>query len=459
VSAERSTPHFNEFNPARIKFQARVVDDFYGNLDFASGVQELLLSGSVGSAKSLLAAHLAVRHCVENTRARILLGRLTLPDVKATIFKLITEHLQGSQFKEGRDYWIRQDSGYIQFRNGSEILSRSWADKKYEKVRSLALSGAIIEEATENKGDHQKAIFEIKQRVGRLPHIKTNFIIYCTNPDGPSHWLYKYFFEEESKTRRVYKSITQDNPFLPTWYIEQLKKDLDPREARRMLYGEWVEIDRERIYYAYEITDNYRKYNYAVNPNLPIAISFDFNIAFNKPMSCVFSQYDPKTETFHYFDEVIVHGARTGSILDEASARGLLDYSAEYEIYGDATGEARSTNSIHSDYDIIRNYLNKYKTKNGNQLVYKMRVPRSNPPVRERHNLVNAYCLNSLDQRRLFVYEKCKILHEGMKLTALKEGATYTEDDSKHYQHCTTALGYQVVMRHHTKNIQPARFI
>ena len=73
-----------------------------------------------------------------------------------------------------------------------------------------------------------------------------------------------------------------------------------------------------------------------------------------------------------------------------------------------------------------------------------MEVPRSNPPIRERHNIVNAYCCNSLKQIRLFVYAKCKTLHEGFNLTALKKGAEYIEDDSKEYQHITTAAGYRI---------------
>jgi PBSX family phage terminase large subunit len=451
---QRSTPSFNDFNPTIIPFQNNVMYDFRKEIDFSLGTQELLFSGSVGSAKSILAAHMAVLHCVENVRARVLIGRVSLPDVKATIFKLICEHLEGSQLVLNKDYWVNESTGYIYFRNGSEIMSRSWADKKYDKVRSLALSAAIIEEATENRGDHQKAIFEIKQRVGRLPHIKTNFIIYCTNPDGPSHWLYKYFFEDQSPTRRVYKSKTKDNPFLPDWYIEQLERDLDPKEARRMLYGEWVEIDKERIYYAYDINENFKKEDYKINLNLPIGLSFDFNIGYNKPMSCVLSQYDPTKETYHFFDEVIIHGARTESILEDAAARGLLDFNVEYEIFGDATGAARSTNSLHSDYDIIENFLKKYRRKDGKPLSYKMKVPKSNPPIRERHNVVNAYCLNSIGQRRFFVYQKAKTLHEGMKLTALKEGAQYLEDDSKEYQHCTTAIGYQVVYTHDSKSIK-----
>lgn len=456
---ERSTPSISDYSPKTVPFHVEVINDFYKKLDFSIGTHEILLSGSVGSGKSLLAAHLVIRHCIENPRARVLIGRRSLPDLKRTLFQKIIEHLDGSSLKMNVDYWVNTSTATIKIRNGSEIIGASWADKRYLKFRSLELSGSVFEEAIENTGDDYNAIKEIRQRVGRLPHIKTNFSLYCTNPGSPSTELYKYFFEEKSLTRHVYYSLTESNPHLPRTYIEQLKKDLDPKEARRMLYGEWVEIDKERIYYSYDIDKNFIKSEYVVDPKYPISISFDFNIGHNKPMSCVFGQYITNTDTFHFFDEVIIHGARTESVLEDAAARGLLDHNVEYEVYGDATGAARHTNSLHSDYDIIRNYLNKYKRKDGRGLVYRMRVPLSNPPIRERHNHVNAYCFNSLNQRRLFVYQKCKTLHEGMKLTALKEGSQYIEDDSKHYQHCTTAIGYKIVYTHHSKTLQRGRML
>ena len=77
-------------------------------------------------------------------------------------------------------------------------------------------------------------------RVGRLPHIKTNLSLSATNPDSPSHWVYKYFITSDNPMRHVYYSITEDNPFLPDWYIEQLKSTLDPKMAARMLRGEWI---------------------------------------------------------------------------------------------------------------------------------------------------------------------------------------------------------------------------
>lgn len=451
---EKSTPNLIEFNPTLIPFQHKVVYDIYNKLDFSIGTHEILMSGSIGSSKTTLCAHLIVRHCLENNKARVLIGRRALPDLKRTLFQKIVEHLDGiPTLILNRDYWVTETTATIVFRNGSEILSGSWADKRYMKFRSLELSMAVIEEAVENTGDDYKAIQEIRQRVGRLAHIKMNMILYSTNPSSPSHELYKYFMDEKSETRHVYYSLTEQNPFLKPTYIEQLKKDLPPKEAERMLYGRWIEIDRERIYYAYNADINYKKTDYAVRSNIAVSISFDFNIGLGKPMSVVLSQYDIIKDEFHFFDEVVIHGSRTEDALEDMAARGLLDFDVAYQIHGDATGAARSTNSKQSNYDVINQYLANYKNKNGLKLNYQVLVPRSNPPVRTRHNIVNAYCLNAKGEHRLFVYQKCKTLHEGMKLTALKKGAEYIEDDSKEYQHATTSCGYCVVYTSNNKVI------
>lgn len=450
---EKSTPNIDEFNPWILPFHAQVIRDVEQNLDYSIGTHELLFSGSIGSGKSLLAANIALAHAIRFKGAKILIGRRSLPDLKDTIFQKIVEHLEGTALVDGVDYNINYSSAYIEFKNGSIIMGKSWADKKYRKFRSLELSMAIIEEAIENEGDDYKAMVEIRQRVGRQPHIKKNLIIYCTNPGSPAHPLYKYFFETESQTRHVYFSLTEQNPFLPPTYIEQLKKDLPPKEAERMLYGKWVEIDKERIYYAYNSGINFKKTDYNINFKLPISISWDFNIGHLKPLSLCCSQYDPKTDTFHFFEEVVVHGFRTLDALEELQARGILDYPASFEIHGDATGGARSTNSLWSNYEIINNYLSNYRTASGLKCNFKLLIPKSNPPIRERHNIVNAYCANSLGENRLFVYKKCKTVDEGMNRTALKKGSEYIENDADEFQHITTSLGYRVVYTSQNKVI------
>lgn len=439
-----STPNFFEFDPAQIPFQADLLHDWDHNIDWAKGVHEFLLSGSVGSAKSLVAAHIIIRHALMFSGAKILIGRRTLPDLKDTLFQKILEHLEGDErLVEGKHYWVNTSRAIVTYRNGSTILGKSWADKKYKKFRSLELSLAVIEEAVESEGDDYTAIEEIRQRLQRQPHIPVNAILYLTNPSSPRHKLYKHFVDKPGPLKHIYRSKTKDNKFLPPEYENNLRANMAPREAQRMLDGEWIEIDSERIYYEYKDA-NYIRKDYVVNPNLPVSISFDFNIGLGKPMSCVLSQFDVYKDEFHFFDEIVIHGSRTLDVLEELANKEYLDKGYRWEIHGDATGGARSTNSKYSNYEIIDQFLANYKPKTQHKLNYRLCIPTSNPPIKKRHNIVNAYCLNANKVSRLFVYDKCKVTDEGMRLTALKKGADYIEDDSQEYQHVTTALGYRV---------------
>ena len=254
-----------------------------------------------------------------------------------------------------------------------------------------------------------------------------------------------------SPTRHVYFSLTEQNKFLPPSYILQLKEDLDFRLAERMLRGKWVDIRADVIYSAYDESANYRDLVYTADPLKPIYINWDFNIGEGKPLSLCLSQVEikeGKVKAFHFYNEVIVEGADTEDACHELAARGLLDIDTEYVVHGDATGGSRSTKSKTSDYDIIKKFMSNYRTPDGRKLDVRMDVPASNPPVRTRHNLVNAYCRNDVGAVRLFVYKDCPKLNKGLKLTALKKGGNYIEDDSKDYQHVTTALGYHVVRVH-----------
>jgi PBSX family phage terminase large subunit len=440
MSLSTSTPSLTEFNPAAVPYQRRALRDIRRNFDYSLGTHEVLLSGSVGSAKSILVAHLAVTHCLAFEKARFCYGRKSMPDLKDTLLAKTLEHMEGDLI-EGQHYEHNEQKGKITFENGSEILCRSWGDKKFKKFRSLELSGAAVEELTENNDEDKQAYMELKMRVGRLPHIKENFLISATNPDSPSHWAYNYFILTESQTRHVYYSKTTDNPFLPPQYIRQLQQDLDPRMARRMLDGEWLEISRDVVYYEYLQSRNLKREKYTVNPRFPIHVTFDFNIGVGKPMSCTLFQYIEGT--FHFFAEVIIQGARTLDVLEELVERGHLKHETKIIVNGDASGKSSDTRSIKSDYDLIRGFLSKY-TRNGKPIDFEIDVPKANPPVRTRHNKLNAHCHNSLGQVRLYVYEAAKKLDEGLRLVALKKGADYIEDDSKDYQHVTTAAGYGI---------------
>jgi hypothetical protein len=329
------------------------------------------------------------------------------------------------------------------------MICRTWADGNWTKFRSLKLSMGIVEELTEN--DDIGFYKEFRARVGRLPHIKETMMLCASNPGDPEHWAYKYWSigapESRKKTRHVFYSVSTDNPFLPPWYIEQLKDTYTEREARRMLYGEWIELQREVVYYAYQRERNFRDRSYEIRTHLPYRLCFDFNIAKEKPLSVAHAQYIPSggDEGWHVFDETVIMGARTQEALEEIAAKGVFDQYDEFIVHGDAAGKHRDTRSLWSDYEIIENFLQKYKRADGRHVNYAVQLPRFNPPIKRRHNLVNGACHNANGRSRFWIYKDAPTADEGMRLVKLKEGAQYLEDDSKPYQHITTAIGYAVV--------------
>jgi len=431
-----ATPAITEFNP--LPMQLRVIRDIRRGFDYSMGTHEVLLSGAVGSAKSLLLAHIAVTHCLENPGAHVGFGRRTHKDLRDTLIEVTRQHCG-----EIVPMDFHGVTGKFTFANGSIIRPFSWADAHYKKFRSHEFSMFVIEELTEN--DDKEFYTEILNRVGRLKFINEKLMVCATNPDDPEHWAYKHWFLSQSKRRHVYRTRTADNPFLPPSYIDQLRESMDPLLARRMIDGEWIPIRGATIYHQYDPDKNRVMAPYAPTGKHEIHWCWDFNISEGKPLSsCFFEHAGGK---FHVFADLVIHGLRTEDMLEEAWNRGLLDHDTTFVINGDATGKHRDTRSRHNDYEIIRNWLSNAKTRDGRQIRFRFDVPLSNPKVRERHNIINATLNNANGHRNLLVYAGAPTVHEGLMLTRLKPGADYIEDDSKPYQHVTTALGYGVVAK------------
>ena len=389
------------------------------------------------SAKTLLLAHLMVTHALMFPRAHVGVGRRVHKDLKDTLIEVTRQHCDGQLAFD-----FNGTTGAFRFRNGSIIRPFSWADRHYKKFRSHEFTMFVIEELTEN--DDEEFYTEIYNRLGRRRDVPESVLVSATNPDDPEHWAYRRFFMSDSPRRHVYKSRTADNPFLPESYISSLKESMDPKLWLRMGEGEWIPIRTSMIYHQYDTDANRQRTKYQVNPADEIHWCWDFNIGDGKPLSTCFFQYD-KDRRFHVYADVVVEGLRTEDMLEECMGRGLLDTDTTYVINGDATGKHRDTRSRHNDYEIIRNWLSNAKRSNGTPIKWRMAVPLSNPKVRERHNKVNAQLRNAKGERRLLVYDGAEKVHEGLMLTKLKEGAEYIEDDSKDYQHVTTALGYGIV--------------
>ena len=454
-----TNPVFSSFNPKDVAWQYEVKRKMRKEFDYReNGVYEILLSGAVGSAKSIFAANMGVSHCLMYSDARLGLFRQTLPDLKETILATILDHIDGSEIeidgvkdimREGVHYTHNSGKGSIDFINGAKIRSKAWGDRKYKKLRSHPYSCGIIEELTENDNDQCESFYpEVLSRIGRIgfknSNVRENWLLVLTNPEGESHWGYNYFIlkDGEFENRKVFYSLTSDNKFLDATYIENLRRNLSPIQARRKLFGEWIDDASDKIYSCYDRTTHYVDSVYVVNPNYPIHLAWDFNIGRGKPLSmCCFQFID---DHFHVFHEVVISSARTNDSLEELEAQGILDLKcSHFVVNGDPAGDHNDTRSIRTDYDIIKKFL--ANCKDGKGVKFFVELPASHPAIKARHNTVNAYLRNDLGQSRLTVW-KCPTVDKGLRLTVLKKGGSYVEDDSAAHphQHVTTALGYGV---------------
>lgn len=447
---------FTNFDPRPIAWQYRLIWDLHNKVNWNAGVQKFLLSGAVGSAKTVTGSWLAIYFATKFNKASILIARKALPDLRDTLYKDIRDMLDNDdQLEDGEDYTCYDTTCRVVFhKTGSEILARTWSDKKYKKPRSLRLCLAIIEEATENNAEDKEAHDTILQRLNRIKHIKWNAMFLLTNPDSPTHWIYKDYIlkSETDPNTHVYYSLTHDNPYIDQNYVSFLEENLTKAEADRMLRGLWVEVDKSRIYYAYDTNASFlHDRPYQLDPELPIDLMADFNIGQGKPMSWALGQvrdiiHDGKwTKTFHIFKEFHAETMRTEEILEEMASQGAFELpTIGWRIFGDATGKNNDTRSIRSDYDIIEDYLRRYRKSDRKYLNYELCIPRKNPPLRRRHNTANGIFKNAKGETRFFCYKGTGWVDEGFRLTEPKKGADNVEDDSLAQQHVTTAITYWI---------------
>jgi PBSX family phage terminase large subunit len=394
-----------------------------------------MFSGSIGSAKSICAAHIIARHLIENDGARCLILRRALKDLKRTLWPTLLAHL--SDIPHVISSYNKSEMK-ITLVNGSECIGDSYDKGDLEKFRSLELSMAAFEEASESNKDVYDAV---KMRIGRLPHCQENLMLTLTNPDEPSHYLYKELIERDGEgNRKVFYSLTEDNRFLPTWYIDNLKQDLTPQMAKRMLQGQWLSIQGDTPYYAYDTNKQYLKdREYKINANYAVDIGHDFNIGESKPMSCMVAQCI--NGTFYVARDFVVEGFNTAQIVDEViDSKIIPDNIRHIRVFGDRNGLNKDSRGNATDYEIIIKKL----TQAYPMARVEKCVPRANPAIRSRQNIVNAHCLNDNGDIRLYLYRDAKVLDEGLRLTKVKKGSSYQEDDSDYFQHVVTALGYYI---------------
>lgn len=130
-----------------------------------------------------------------------------------------------------------------------------------------------------------------------------------TNPDNPSHWLYKTIIQNERfENKKIFHFHIDDNPNLTEKYKIALRETLSGLWYRRFYLGEWVSA-HGAVYDMFDKTKHVLKtINVSSLQNALKFISIDYGIQ----NACTFGYYYKDKETYYLLDEYFWDGRATG---------------------------------------------------------------------------------------------------------------------------------------------------
>lgn len=253
---------------------------------------------------------------------------------------------------------------------------------------------------------------------------KKGTAMFIGTPDGFNyfHDLYvKGLSGEDGFKSWFFKSI--DSPFIDPAEIEAARNELDERTFRQE-YEASFETAAGRVYYSFDRNFNLTEQEY--QKEAPIKLCLDFNV---DPM--VWEVVQTIQGIDYVVDEVCGHNTNTELMAKRIGD--LFGYRNYFQIYGDYSGTFRSTKSLATDYQIIREILPNVEIK-----------VQPNPPVIDRVNAVNSRLCNARGDRRLFINPRCKELIKDLEQVVWLENKREIDKSNINRTHASDALGYYI---------------
>jgi hypothetical protein len=256
-----------------------------------------------------------------------------------------------------------------------------------------------------------------------------------STPEGMD-WLYSEFVEKADDGSRpqyaLFQASSRENIFLPESYVGDLEQSYDENLARAYIEGEFCDMASGRAYHEFG-NHNIREIQF--NPSFPLGLTADFNVS-----PCCWEIFQNYNGQIFFLDEIVMRdNASTEAMMGKfVDLYRRLDSGAnrEVQVYGDASGRARST-SGDSDWVIISEFLK------SNGISYTGFVPKANPPVKDRLNSVNAALRNRGTETRIFIDPKCEALVKDLRLVSLTRDGNI-DKRRKELSHSSDAFGYAV---------------
>ncbi len=381
-------------------------------------------SGPIGSGKSAALCHEAIKLSYVNAGRTGLIGAPTYPMLRDSTLAALVETLNDNEIPFDLN---KADNVLTMKDSGSRILLRSVDE--FERLRGTNLAWFGLDELTYTQ---EGAWLRLEGRL-RDPKATRHCGFAVWTPKG-FDWVYRKFIAHPAEGYEAVQAKPFENRFLlatvPDFY-ERLRGSYDENFFRQEVLGDYLNARGGLVYHAFDRQKNVRAAE--VDQSRAVVWAVDFNV---DPMSSVVAQVERNGEVA-VLDEIVLRRATTEQACEEFEKRFGLPR-AGVVVYGDASGASMHTTG-HSDYQVIRNYFSSRMAK------VSYRVPKANPPVRDRVSVVNARLRNARGETQLFVDPKCnELIADFEQVSYLEDSTQIDKDKDRKRTHLSDALGYLI---------------
>ena len=271
---------------------------------------------------------------------------------------------------------------------------------------------------------------------------KQGRVLFIGTPRGHNHFYDLYEAARMQAHWAAFQFTTEQGGNVCGQELESATHELDARTYRQEFQGSFENFTAGIVYYAFERDGNVGPLRY--DSRLPLFWSLDFNI---NPMCSVIGQR--AGNEVHILAELVLPDSNTWAACEEfleRTAGWTSRATIPVGIYGDATGDGRRSSASRTDWQIVKEFLGRYRDR----YTTTFHVPTSNPPVKDRVNCVNAVLGNQAGERRLRIDAGCKQLIQDFERVHWKadpNGNALADIDKADplRSHLSDALGYMIV--------------
>ncbi len=247
------------------------------------------------------------------------------------------------------------------------IINRSYSNP--ERIISYECYESYVDELDVLSRDKAEYVFrKITERNRQIINGTSGAICITSTADqGTSGFIYEKFGNiTDHEHFKLIQGRTEDNFYLPSEYVAQLRKNYTPKQALCYLEGLFVALNENAVYPEYDRNDNHA--DISIDKDDHILACADFNVS-----GSVLTLAIEQDEQMFFFSEHVVNNTR------EMAEFLVQSFGANrVTVYPDASGSNQSTNSAETDHSILRSY--------GLEII----APKANPRIIDRVNTFNA---------------------------------------------------------------------